>query len=199
MLRVAIPSVACQRGCKDDEKEKWLLKLTKILNFLKERSVDVSFMDQIITKEWIDNVCSYLYRYEPSFTVINNEEGFYVFQYFIHEVFEIIFLTSAKLNPYDREKLMRNKDDYYLCHAKALEAEYQFLTQVAESFGYSISFGTTFEKHPFFSTKERQKSKENDREQLSKIGVTVTPVPSEFKDADAFFKELEKYRGYIES
>lgn len=179
-------------GCRDDEKEKWLCKLTRIVNSLKERSVDVGIIELIITDEWIVKVCSYLCRDEQSFNVINNEQGFIAFQYFIHEVFEIKFLESIGLNPFDRDNLNKNhKANYNWCHAKALEAEYLFLTMFAESFGYSISFGTIFEKHPFFSTEERQQSKENDREKLHKIGININSIQSELKDAEEFFCKME--------
>ncbi len=130
-------------------------------------------------------------RKDASFNVINSEQGFYAFQYFIHEVFEICFLISKKLNPWERDKLEKdNKKVFDWCHAKALEAEYLFLKQTAESLGYSISLGSIFDKHPLFSTEERQLTKDNDKKLLSQIGVDIISVPSEFEDAKMFYKEL---------
>lgn len=179
-----------------ERQEKWLKKFLEIIAVLKGKYVDVSLLDKVVTDAWVKKVYVYLKNdaknrgvySTPTFEKVNKER-FYALQYFIHEVFQICFLEEKEI-----DFLCDNidKDVKDECHAKALIAEYQLLEKVAKSFGYTVSFGTLFETHPLFQDGERQLTKDNDRRLLGELGINTTPIPSENKIAQSFFKELEK-------
>lgn len=170
----------------EETQERWLNKFAEIIAKLKEKSAKLSSYEKFIDIEWIKRVYSYLEEggrkcgnhisNSPTFKVIN-EQRFYAFQYFLHEVFEICFLE--------------NETGAQESHAKALLAEYQFLEQVADSFGYKIFRDTLFSIHPYFSKGDKELTINNDIKALNAIGVNILCILSEVKEARNFFQDVE--------